>query len=191
MFKADFAGAGVRTFIRFDDDRIRKLLDREERRNLLRAGAFVRTTMRRLIRKRKRPSAPGQPPSSHVGTLRRLIFFAFDTASRSVVVGPFSKPPGGSRLDRSVPLGRRTGAEVLEKGGRVMRLFQRSRARGRKAAGRMSAARVRRIREEYAKRGPAEMMRKVITVAARPFAAPALRTEMSKFAGLWSKSIRA
>ena len=41
-----------------------------------------------MIRRRKRVSRPGEPPSSHVGTLRNLIYFGFDTRERSVVVGP-------------------------------------------------------------------------------------------------------
>jgi len=32
--------------------------------------------------------APGSLPSSHVGTLRRLIFFGYDLSARSVVIGP-------------------------------------------------------------------------------------------------------
>jgi len=33
-------------------------------------------------------SKPGAPPSSHAGHLKRLIFFAYDPAVRSVVIGP-------------------------------------------------------------------------------------------------------
>lgn len=55
---------------------------------LSKAGAFIRTRARSLIRPRKRAAKPGQPPSSHEGTLRRLIFFGYDTNTESVVVGP-------------------------------------------------------------------------------------------------------
>jgi hypothetical protein len=57
-------------------------------RVLSRFGAFVRTRARTSIRPRKAASRPGQPPSSHEGSLRRLILFAYDRARRSVVVGP-------------------------------------------------------------------------------------------------------
>jgi len=63
-------------------------VDRATRRVLSRFGAFVRTTAQHSIRKRKTVSRPGQPPSSHVGTLRRLIFFGYDPAKKSVVIGP-------------------------------------------------------------------------------------------------------
>ena len=49
---------------------------------------FVRTTAQHSIRKRKSVSRPGQPPSSHVGTLRRLIFFAYEPAKKNVMIGP-------------------------------------------------------------------------------------------------------
>lgn len=37
---------------------------------------FVRVKGRDLIRKRKRPSRPGEPPASHAGFLRRLLLYA-------------------------------------------------------------------------------------------------------------------
>ena len=48
----------------------------------------VRTTARHSIHKRKRTIAPGEPPSSHTGLLRRFIFFGYDRERRSVVIGP-------------------------------------------------------------------------------------------------------
>lgn len=55
-------------------------------------GAFVRTRSRSSIRKRKKPSAAGAPPSSHVGTLKNLIFFAYSERDRSVAIGPVLVP---------------------------------------------------------------------------------------------------
>ena len=63
-------------------------VDRSTRRVLSRFGAYVRTTARHSIRKRKRPSRPGEPPSSHTGLLKRFIFFGYDRDRRSVVIGP-------------------------------------------------------------------------------------------------------
>jgi hypothetical protein len=62
--------------------------DRAERKVLSRFGAFVRTRARTSIRQRKGPSAPGQPPSSHTGLLKRNIFFVYDRARHSVLIGP-------------------------------------------------------------------------------------------------------
>ncbi|WP_145388720.1 hypothetical protein [Stieleria neptunia] len=46
--------------------------------------------MRSKIRKRRRPSKPGQPPSAHTTGFAslRTILFAYDQQQHSVVVGP-------------------------------------------------------------------------------------------------------
>ena len=72
----------------FDRKAVLGAVDRATRNVLSKFGAFVRTTAKHSIRKRKAISQPGQPPSSHVGTLRDLIYFGYDTTSRSVVIGP-------------------------------------------------------------------------------------------------------
>ena len=71
----------------FDSKRIVRAVDAVKRKNLSKAGAYVRTAAKSSIRKRKRVSMPGQPPSSHTGLLRK-IFFGYDMARKSVVVGP-------------------------------------------------------------------------------------------------------
>ena len=72
----------------FDRSAVTRAVDRGTRKVLSRFGAFVRTGARHSIRKRKAISEPGSPPSSHVGLLRKLIYFGYDPAKRSVVVGP-------------------------------------------------------------------------------------------------------
>ena len=72
----------------FDSKKVLSAVDRGTRKVLSRFGAFVRTTARHSIRKRKAVSQPGEPPSSHAGHLKRLIFFGFDVERRSVVIGP-------------------------------------------------------------------------------------------------------
>ena len=79
----DIAKAGF-----FRPEVIQRSKDRALMSRLSRFGAFVRQRARHSIRKRKAISAPGSPPSSHVGTLRDLILFAFDAIRRSVVIGP-------------------------------------------------------------------------------------------------------
>ena len=91
----------------FDTDRVKRAAGAAARRNLSKAGAFVRTAARSSIRKRKRISAPGQPPSSHTGLLKRFIFFGYDSARKTVVVGPM-------RLNQKVG----AAPEALEHGGR-------------------------------------------------------------------------
>ena len=72
----------------FDREKVKRSVDAGTRRVFSKFGAFVRQRARTSIRKRKGTSAPGQPPYSHVGLLRRFIFFAYDQGRRSVVIGP-------------------------------------------------------------------------------------------------------
>jgi len=72
----------------FDRKAVRSAVDRATRRVLSRFGAFVRRAAKSSIRKRKAVSEPGSPPSSHVGLLRKLIYFGYDAGRKSVVIGP-------------------------------------------------------------------------------------------------------
>lgn len=63
-------------------------VDRATIRALSKMGSFVRTSARTSIKKRKKSSAPGEPPKSHTGLLKKFIFFGYDSSRRSVVVGP-------------------------------------------------------------------------------------------------------
>ena len=52
------------------------------------AGAVIRLTARRSIRKRKGRSQPGTPPSTRQGALRRAIVYAVEGNAERVVIGP-------------------------------------------------------------------------------------------------------
>jgi hypothetical protein len=91
------------------------------RRALIKFGSYVRSTARQSIRSRKAASAAGSPPSSHAGTLKRLIFFAYEPASQNVVIGP--------ELVRATP-GPSTIPEALEHGGETTRRILKGRSRG-------------------------------------------------------------
>jgi len=108
----------------FDKAPVIRAVNAAHRRNLARAGALVRVTARRSIRKRKKTSQPGQPPSSHTGHLRNLIFFGYDQAHRTVVVGPRPYKQRGNR---------QTGAQVLEYGGRIRARRWQAARRGQRA----------------------------------------------------------
>ncbi len=90
----------------FDRKAVMDKVDRATRRVLSRFGAFVRTAARSSIRKRKKSSTPGQPPSSHTGLLKKLIFFGYEPEKRSVVIGP-------ARLNQKIG----NAPEALEHGG--------------------------------------------------------------------------
>ena len=92
----------------FDSRAVMDATDRATRKVLSKFGAFVRQTAKQSIRKRKKVSQPGQPPSSHTGLLKKLIYFGYDPAARSVVIGP---APLRGRGSEAPPL--------LEYGGRA------------------------------------------------------------------------
>lgn len=93
----------------FDAPKVISSLDKTTRKAFAKFGAYTRMVAKRSIRKagkRSKTSMPGKPPKSHEGTLKKLIFFAFDWASRSVVIGPKKSKKG------NVP-------HVLEHGGKI------------------------------------------------------------------------
>jgi len=96
-------------YLFFDSPKVVRAVDKSTRKVLSRFGAFVRRTAKGSIRKRKKASAPGTPPSSHTGLLKRFIFFGFDTQKRSVVIGP-------TRLTEN---NRGEAPSILEYGGRT------------------------------------------------------------------------
>lgn len=63
-------------------------------RVLKRSGAIVRGIMRRMIKKRKKKSEPGNPPHSHVenGGIKNLIHWFYDPWKQTVVIGPEIDP---------------------------------------------------------------------------------------------------
>jgi hypothetical protein len=102
----------------FDRKTVVKAVDRATRKVLSRFGAFVRTTARSSIRRRKTTSKPGQPPTSWTGLLKRFLFFSYEPARRSVVIGPVRLGRGDGEAPR-----------LLEHGGTVARRGRRRRRR--------------------------------------------------------------
>jgi len=78
----------VTTRMFFDQQKVKRAVDAATRKVFGHFGGFVRKVARQSIRKRKRISRPGEPPSSHAGLLKRFIFFGYDRDRRSVVIGP-------------------------------------------------------------------------------------------------------
>lgn len=159
----------------FDRKEVIDAVGRARAAALSKAGAFVRTAARSSIRKRKRASAPGQPPSSHVGLLKNFIFFSFDPIPKSVVVGP-EKLNQRAFIGQNLIVG--TVPHVLEFGGtegiREKRLSRgKWTAMGHRRPRPGQKTRVRRARYR-----------------ARPFMNPALEREAPKFADLWANSVK-
>jgi phage gpG-like protein len=72
----------------FDRKAVMSAVDTTTRKVLSKFGAFVRTTARHSIKKRKSAAPAGSPPSSHTGLLKKFIFFGYDKDAKSVVIGP-------------------------------------------------------------------------------------------------------
>jgi hypothetical protein len=92
----------------FDVPAVANAMDKASKSVLSKFGAFVRRTAKGLIRRRKKISEPGQPPTNRTGFLRDMIVFGYDRDALSTVIGP-------------LPLNGETGAPLLEYGGTAMR----------------------------------------------------------------------
>ena len=70
---------------------VQKVLRKARRANiesLGHAGAAIRLTARRSIRRSPKPSASGTPPHTRRGLLRRAIVYAVDKYRQMVIIGP-------------------------------------------------------------------------------------------------------
>ncbi len=76
--------------IRFVDEanRVHEAYRRAERRVLVRAAARGRAIARSAMRRRSRPSRPGEAPTVRKGQLKRFLLFAWDEPRRVAVFGP-------------------------------------------------------------------------------------------------------
>jgi len=79
---------GFNVKFEFNEDAVLKRAKKTRHAKLRRFGAFVRQTAKTSMRRRKKSSAPGQPPSAHAGHLRDLMYFAVAPDARNVVIGP-------------------------------------------------------------------------------------------------------
>jgi len=197
----------------FDSQAVITRVDKTTRRVLAKFGSYVRTTARRSIRKRKRPSKPGHPPSSHTGLLKNFIYFAYDLYSSSVVIGPeILRGPGKGEAP-----------SILEYGGRVSQFTNTRRKKrklgdaaeiaiGGKGARNDATTKIitdwkgRRKRVTYTRLKTAAMVAKAnrlneelygpdkftfgIPVAERPYMRPAFEAEKTKLPELWQDSVR-
>jgi hypothetical protein len=94
----------------FDPKKIKDPAERAGLSMLAKFGAYVRRRAKSSIRKRKKVSEPGMPPSSHLGQLKDFLFFFVEKEQKNVVVGPILLGKGDGTAPR-----------LLEHGGDVMR----------------------------------------------------------------------
>lgn len=163
----------------FNGDLVKRSVDSETVRVMSKFGAYVRRTAKGLIRTGKKPSKPGKPPKSHKGLLKKFLYFAWDPASRSVVVGP-------ARLSGN---GLGDAPEVLERGGVVMVRALPPRS-GRKATTKQRLAFKRLLKEGRIARSTQPRPMRRVSIAARPFMEPAYAENRPKLDSLWENSIK-
>jgi phage gpG-like protein len=162
----------------FDRALIDRKVDRAILRQLSKAGAFIRQRARSSIRKRKKASKPGKPPTNRKGLLRNNIVFVYDPDSRSVVIGPtllnmIFFNGDGQPVKGTVP-------GVLEAGGQISMLM-----RYIPYLGKWVRADLRSRRRLVGN----QLKRRTVTIAARPFMGPAFEAERPKFAQLFLNSV--
>lgn len=97
-----------------DVQKIAKRMDDKERKCLFGSAAYARKVMKSRIRKRKRAGEVGGYPSSHEGTLKKLIRFDVNLKTGEAAVGPtlFKSPDWLSSTAKTIP-------ELLADGGTV------------------------------------------------------------------------
>lgn len=190
----------------FDRGHIEAMLGKGEAKALSKMGAYVRTTAKGSLKyatKKNASSLPGQPPRVHRGQmftsknkktgvtaarsaspLKELIYFTFDSASKSVVIGPAKFKP---TVRTPVPA-------VLEHGGTAVISIEKftvhsaSAGTGRKATIRQAENYRRKLQNGTLANTSRKTYRieKTIPIAKRPFVGPALQKNLSKFAGLFA-----
>jgi hypothetical protein len=196
-------GLGIKSEMFFDREAVVEAVGRAGAKALGKAGAYIQRRAKSSIRKRKRASRPGEPPSSHVGTLRNRIYFNYDPPTRSVVVGPTPLgsvgvvPPtleyGGAIPHRKNPRRhQRTmgGAGEIRIDGPVSRSTKKNREGKLVTYAKLNTAgqvdRANQLNEELY--GPEFISEG--RIAARPYMGPALQKEMPNLPALWAGSVR-
>jgi hypothetical protein len=150
----------------FDRAGVQSKMDKTTLRAFKKIGAMVRRVERNSIRVRPKPSQPGGPPHAHGSNslLRGRIFFVWDEATKSVVIGPTL-----INSTRERPVGD-TVPGALERGGTIV--FERT-------IYRQVSATTGRVRERIRER----ILR---PLKPRPYAEPALEKTRDRYPHLWA-----
>jgi hypothetical protein len=161
----------------FDAPRVLAATDRATNIYLGRAGGFVKVTASRSMRRRKKSSAPGDPPSAHEGTLKERLFYAYESDRRSVVIGP--EKTNQVFFDGDGRPVRGTVPEILERGGsiHIRQVFK---------GGEWKRADLRSRRRNA---GLPTRLHKV-TIVPRPYMQPALDAALPRMPGWWAEAFR-
>lgn len=185
----------TRVTTHFDARLVRQKVNEASFRSLGHASAAIRLTAKRSIRRRKKPSLPGQPPHTPTGALKRIIRYAVDRQRSTADIGPINEYTrtiwhlhefGGvtqKRL-RLLPAHRFRVGEFGPIRRRDAKRFTRARL--------MTEAQARRAtrlieEENQSRRRESRLLRRY---PARPFMRPALDGNRSKLPQFWENAVR-
>ena len=88
----------MKTEIDFDADGLVARAAKASQDVLRRMGAYVRRVAQSKVRRSPGPSAPGSPPHTRKGLLKRAILFGVDRRENRVLVGPGFRFVGTSMM---------------------------------------------------------------------------------------------
>ena len=103
---------GIRSKAEFNGPKIRRATETASFKSLGHAAAALRITARRMIRRRKKPAAPGRPMGSPTGAAKGAIGFHITKPHGPAVIGPMASrigpamkfhEHGGRRRGRYLP----------------------------------------------------------------------------------------
>ena len=173
----------------FDREAVQKAVERGNLRALSKAGAFIRTRARSSLRRRKKPSPAGSPPSVHsrdsFATLKNILF-GLEPQRQAVIIGPVALR-GSSGNAATAPVSG-TVPNVMEFGGAIAVSEQQVtfHDHGQKV--------VQWVQANPRRRRPGKRdiprRRRRVRVDARPFMGPALEAEAQHIPDAWSGSVR-
>ena len=182
----------VRTRVRFDEARVKKKVQAANFRSLGHAAATIRLTAKRSIRKRKKPSNPGSPPSTQTGMLRRVLRYEVNRDREEAVIGPVNEIAGrlwnlhefSGVVTKRRKLKRRRfrvgqhGPIRASVPGKFVRTLLQTAAQANRAT--------RLVEEENERRGASKPRR----YPKRPFMKPALQANQSRLPKFWRDSVK-
>ena len=179
-------GVGFKAKSQIDINReaVSKAIGKVNTAILSRFGAFAMRAARQSMRRRKKPSTPGSPPSAHSGKdypkgplLKTLLRFDFDPTTNSVVVGP--KGVSGKLAPTLQEFG----------GSKVIKVRKVTPKTARKASPSQAEAYKRKIKDGSIVRTKDPIIQKTIQLPKRPYMRPALIAELPKFPTLYAGKI--
>ena len=119
----------------FDSPKVMRAVDKAARQVLSKFGAFVRKAATQSIKKapfltkkkrgvdrtdfRTKISEPGNPPYSQTGFLKKFIYFGYDPAARSVVIGPARLNKTSGTAPAALEYGGSSSTTTIRRGKRV------------------------------------------------------------------------